>query len=457
MVREETRGDRVLGGYVLISASDLCAAWAAYRTKRLRLYDLRVYLAAREMAARRCRLRRGRTPGYSLGEIHRLVGGVGGQHLRASLRRLEAGALLTLTESSIHFSPATVPAAGAAEPTGLHAAMLRIIPCAHRLVPVPRRVLRALAGGGRRVGIATAFAHLIRCVFRRGRTVTAGGRCAAGWVSKVFGVDERRVKAERKRLLDAGWLVAETGPVWARNRFGLRVRVNLRWSEARPGRGPSSTTGLPPRPPQSTTGLPPPESDKELLTDSNNQKPAPRGPAGAQGKRGGVATGRPSWRAVTDADLRDTVRLLDLHRQAVASGLVSAGEHARLQFAAAAEHARTVGTRNPAGLFVKLVRDKLCHFATQADEDAARARLRTGHSWPVRQCRPPPGGSGPMTAARACLETLLGGLGLTLQPTGSACRHNNPCSSLAADARGRNPGPSSRRAAPPGKPASPAG
>ena len=43
---------------------------------------------------------------------------------------------------------------------------------------------------------------------------------------------------------------------------------------------------------------------------------------------------------------------------------------------AAAEHARIIGTRNPCGLFVRLVRGGLLHFATYDDETAASVRLR---------------------------------------------------------------------------------
>jgi hypothetical protein len=43
---------------------------------------------------------------------------------------------------------------------------------------------------------------------------------------------------------------------------------------------------------------------------------------------------------------------------------------------AAAEHARIIGTKNPCGLFVRLVRGGLYHFATADDEQAASVRLR---------------------------------------------------------------------------------
>ena len=75
-------------------------------------------------------------------------------------------------------------------------------------------------------------------------------------------------------------------------------------------------------------------------------------------------------------DLKDTGRLLDLYEQAVELGLVTASEHDRLRFVAAAEHARIIGTKNPCGLFVRLVRGGLLHFVTHDDEVAASVRLR---------------------------------------------------------------------------------
>ena len=76
-------------------------------------------------------------------------------------------------------------------------------------------------------------------------------------------------------------------------------------------------------------------------------------------------------------DLKDTGRLLDLYNQAIALEYVTPSERDRLQFVAAAEHARVIGTKNPCGLFVRLVRCGLWSFLTQDDEDAANARLKS--------------------------------------------------------------------------------
>jgi hypothetical protein len=68
--------------------------------------------------------------------------------------------------------------------------------------------------------------------------------------------------------------------------------------------------------------------------------------------------------------------LLELFRQAARAGLLRPSAADRLRFLSAAEHARLIGSKSPCGLFVHLVRHRLWHFATQADEDAALARLK---------------------------------------------------------------------------------
>ena len=78
---------RPSGGYVLISVNDICRAWTAYRSRAIKLVNLRAWFACHEMAARRCTLKKGREPQYSLDELHRLVGGAGGGHVRKAVRR----------------------------------------------------------------------------------------------------------------------------------------------------------------------------------------------------------------------------------------------------------------------------------------------------------------------------------------------------------------------------------
>ena len=99
---------------------------------------------------------------------------------------------------------------------------------------------------------------------------------------------------------------------------------------------------------------------------------------------------RPTLRDVKPGDIHDPARLLDLHAQAIAAGYVSSSEADRLNFFAAANHARVIGSRNPPGLFVRIVRSGLWNFLTQDDEDVARVQLQRPVSTPRgprRNCR----------------------------------------------------------------------
>src|SRR5262249_40779513 len=128
--REEKK--RPEGGYCLISVGAMLECWKAYRHGPIEYRDLRVWFAAHELAARRCRLAKGRTASYRLEELAGLVGGAGGEHFRLSLRRLEASGLLSWKGSGITFRK-------------LEGADRKD----RRLVPVPRRTVRFLAGCSR--------------------------------------------------------------------------------------------------------------------------------------------------------------------------------------------------------------------------------------------------------------------------------------------------------------------
>ena len=91
--------------------------------------------------------------------------------------------------------------------------------------------------------------------------------------------------------------------------------------------------------------------------------------------------GKPDLRNVVPEDLKDTGRLLELYDQAVELGLVTASEWDRLRFVAAAEHARIIGTQNPCGLFVRLVRGGLLAFRDARRRDGGE---RADKAAPVR-------------------------------------------------------------------------
>jgi len=243
--------------------------------------------------------------------------------------------------------------------------MLDLVPNHRRLIPVPRRIVRLIAGGARRVVVATVLGHLLRCLYYRGGLCLPEGTCKASWIALVFGVNIRNVKAARKHLVCVGWLVPIAARQTCMNRFGQRVRVNLEWSR----NDISPTSKRSPPSSISTTGSPPPYEDKKLSSRIYmNQKPA-IGPPGVSKQPG--REGQPTLRHVVREDLHDPKRLHELHRQAIAAALISQSECDRLRFFAAAEHAKAIGSRNPCGLFAAVVRRGLWRYITQDDEDVA--------------------------------------------------------------------------------------
>jgi hypothetical protein len=358
------------GGFVFLSVPQLSMGWWLYREGSIRLSDLRVYFACHELVSRRCDVDRKAVPSYGVEELKRLTGGMTTVELRRSVDRLERSGLLRFSQSAITFAR-TPGELSETDLSGLHE-MLAQITNAKRKVPVPRRILRLMAGGARRGMVAAVLGHLVRGLYYRDGLCVPGGACKASWVADVFRVDERSVTRARAELLTMGWLVPEEREQWYLNRFGWRYTIALEWARGEAADLPAETR-LPDRRPLSTAQLPAPREDREPFPreGSSNQKPG-TGRSGFFRKGEGT---EPSFAHVEHGDLSDTSRLLALFADAQRRKVTSGSESARLQFVALAEHARSIGSHNPTGLFAHLVRHKLWHYATTDDEEAARKRL----------------------------------------------------------------------------------
>lgn len=364
------------GGFCFVSVVELASAWWAYSERLIRIADLRAWFACHEAKARRCDLKGRGEPRFNLDELRGLTGVPVGK-LRGSISRLEAAGLLAWSESALSFGDGHDLGEG-------FAAFVSKLPNNARRVPVPRRIVRLIAGGSRPALIACILGHLLRCLYYRRGSVEPQGRCKASWIAETFGVSLRRVKEARAELVRLGWLLPEEAPQWALNRWGAWVSINLDWHRLD---GVSESKDEPKSAPPRAGSVPksaPPVPDKKPLRESNNQKPAAGGPSGFSNSDGQGGENPPTLRDVVPADLSDTGRLLELHAEAVELGLVDDTEPGRLKFVAAAEHARVIGTKNPCGLFVRFVRGKLWDYLTHGDEDAANRRLKD-HIRPRRE------------------------------------------------------------------------
>ena len=418
------------GGFAFFSVMQLIMAWTALREGKISLKELRIYFALAEMKSRRCGARDDVPPEFAPLELRFLVGGVGGEREAVS-KLIAVGLLREVSTTSIEF--ATEPSELRFLPETLDAT-LDLISHPDRRVPVPRRIIRLIASGARRTLIATILGHLIRCLFYKHGECHPKGCCKASWIALVFGVCERTVKRQRKHLVELGWLLPQKTCQRTLNTHGVWLAINLAWDRitkaketlgvqaaeepipaSAPVSAPTEAQAAPEPPPPpahnpaakqpplpalqaSKTATPHIKENKEPLPrgESKNQKPASGGTTGvyiSQSKES--ESQKPTLLDVKPEDLRDPAQLLDLHAQAIAAGYISQSEAERLNFFAAANHARVIGSRNPPGLFVRIVRSGLWSFCTQDDEEWARVQLRSA-LYPE-----PPGGLGELPQAQA--------------------------------------------------------
>lgn len=359
-------------------------AWWAYRVGKLISYRaFRVYLALHEVqerrdAASRTRRRDGEPacePRYAadklVDEVHAIVGGVGGEHIRAEFRALKRAGLVSATASRILFdeSPDRMPV----EDLASLWAMCEQIPNRKRRVPVPRSMLKYIAGGARAAVAATMFGQVLRCLYWKGGKCHAEGSCSTSFVAEVFGVHQRTVKDARLLLRRIGWLVSVEADHWHVQQHGGRGVINLFWSRADVAQPGGVETESPPPKADSTTESAPPVQTENLPSGYKNQEPAKGRPAGVFVSKGREK--RPDLRRMVYADLSTTWRLVTLFSQAVTRGLLSGSEHDRLTFVSLAEHAIAYG-RDAVRLFSWLLRHPRCwSFINIEDEEAARRRL----------------------------------------------------------------------------------
>jgi hypothetical protein len=212
------------GGFVFLSVAQLCAVWCAYSHGLLHWLDVRVWCAAHELVARRCQCRPGTTPYYTHAELVPLMGGHRG--LAAALQRLTTIGFVTWRSEAIGFGMPHVSATVQADID----AMLARMPRRRCDLPVPRRVLRFIAGGCRRSLWATLFGHLLTCLTYGQGQCRSGGYCTAAWIATTFGISLRSVKAARRHLLAIDVLQTVSTSCLVRNRHGAKMLVNLQWS-----------------------------------------------------------------------------------------------------------------------------------------------------------------------------------------------------------------------------------
>jgi hypothetical protein len=293
------------GGFVLVREDAIYTAWAALCDAKIQLRDFRIWLASFEVLERRLGLAADRKPTFTEFEFRKLIGGVGREHFRTSVRRLERAGLGRWREHAIDL-PGSRSNRGSA---------------GGRLVPIPRSILRYLAKSPARALIATTLGHVLRCLYYRGGQCVSGGYCKSSWVSQTFSVSLRQAKAARAKLQSIGFLTPLAADQLRLNRFGCPTVVNLHWVP---------TIQSAPHSPEQTTRTAPPDTQVSsfLRRKSDHQKPDP-----APNRHGVFAKKKVSMSDVRRCDLENPSRLLILHRDAEHRGIVESSREQILSFA----------------------------------------------------------------------------------------------------------------------------
>ena len=371
----------VEGGYLTVSPMQLAGVLGSYLDRRVSLRAVRVFFAALEMkairdAARRSRPRRvDKGCCYRLAEITRLTNDISERTARRELALLAEVGCLTMTDNRIALGDVAGGRAGE---------LLSELACRRsfmRPIPIPRSALRFLARTKQKALMLTMIGYLVRglSLKREADVVVSRGTIKVTWVSRVFGLSERAVRYARAELVRLGWIGKDTGSTqWKLNRDGAYFELNLAWGRgerrlARPRHSSTAVPGSAPRPAPKRHVFAPPYKRPVNYSVSKDQRTSgvPEGPAGVHMQQGGV----PTLRDVRQPDLEHFSRTESLYLQAVAQRLIEPSEASFLNWVAAAVRARTAAARDPVRTFLGIVRGRLWHHITQADENRARQAI----------------------------------------------------------------------------------
>ena len=341
-------------------------------------------VAIRQAAQRVRRLRRDTRriePDFKRSELVELTG-LNSRAVGKAVAAIQRCGLASLTAKAITVADSPMPEAGET---------IRTISggrSARRPIPVPRALLRFLARQPTAALGKAMLGYVCRglSIERQGGAIREAGTVKASWLADTLGLSLRSVRYAQAELRRIGWIPKDTGSKqWKLNRHGAWFRINLDWRPATTemevfGRASDTSFGIeiaPPRPVFSTL-VAPPKEDRKTPSESKNQKPGVFGTGNGKGQPlNRTPLPAPLLSNIRIEDLKDRERLRSLHGQAVARGWLRDCEADALNFFAAAARARTVPGGDPVRVFVGIVRRRLWHHITQAQEDEARQLCRT--------------------------------------------------------------------------------
>ena len=371
-------------GYKAITPIKLLNGVSAYKSGAISFKALRVYLSCFELEAIREAAKRSGKPKlgkneqkvcYRKEELVRLTGGLTLRSIGKSLKELEKASIMQFRQERITFTET---------PTFECKEMLEGVLSGRkgsRAIPVPRKMLKMLGELNKPALFLTLIAYMLRglSIDRKTGAVNPKGTVKASWIAEAFGLSLRAVKSARAELISLEIIAKDVNSYQRKlNRDGSYFELNLQWSKAE-SRGESEvqtvdnfvtskTEFAPPKLQNSTEFAPPIE---RLITSKEykNHKTWSSKPTGVC-----IQTFKernsPNIRDIQAEDFREFSRNEVLYWQAVSLSLITHSEANALNWVSASIRARE--TENPARIFMGIIKKKLFHHVTQAQEETAR-------------------------------------------------------------------------------------
>lgn len=377
------KGWKVKGGYKVITPIKILNAVSSYQKGQISFKALRIYfacfelMAIREAAARSSSVLNGKGRGFARFKREELtrLSGLSNRSTGTALSELKKAKLLIFSDNEITVTE--MPLKGAGELLKNHFEGRK----GTRPVPVPRRLLRHLATTRRPAFFLTVLGYILRGLSLKKRTgeINSRGTVKASWLSEVFGISIRAVKASRAEMIALGLIERDTASYQRKmNRDGSYFVLNLEWEgtsvEAKPVDNFSENDheSAPPEP-QKCTEFAPPIKRLKTSYEVKNQKTQRTEPSGVLKQEPDKKIPPPNIRNVRREDLFSASRNEVLYFQAIEAGFISRTEADLLNWIAVSIRARE--TENPEKIFSGILRKKLFHFITHEQEDRARRAL----------------------------------------------------------------------------------
>jgi len=379
-------------GYKTITPTELSNALFALKSKLITFRAFRIYLGCFSLIAIReaaTRLKRKNpkapafVPRYRVSELRRLTE-ASEKEIRRELNRLKRIGLVSFSETEIKINKRQL------QDSEVLLANLSGARSPNRPIPVPRSALRLLASSTKPALTKTMLAYILRglTIDRKTGEVRGKGTLKLSWVTEALGLSERAANYSRAELIKIGWISKDSGSFQRKlNRDGAYFSINLAWVNPKsaayqsnlPAK-PNDSSAMPesefaPPEAKTCTEFAPPYKDKKTPYGSKDQKTlsTAQNPTGVFKNEG---QGKPpNIRDVQPEDLKSFGRVEKLFFQAVRTGLLDGTEVSAINFIGAAARALNVPGDAPR-VFMGIVRKRLWHHISQADEDRALRALR---------------------------------------------------------------------------------